>query len=59
MKTVFIGSVSRRERYDVVKIFKQTGRRKVLKRGTTREQAVRTVESYPDNEKSIVVFYNQ
>lgn len=55
---VFIGSTNE-ERYKVVKIFRVSGRRQVLRRNLTREEAKRVVNSYPDSTRSMVVFYKQ
>ena len=45
--------------YKVVKIFRVSNRRQVLRRGLTREEAKRVVNSYPDSNKSMVVFMKQ
>ena len=45
--------------YKVVKIFRISGRRQVLRRGLTREEAKKVVNSYPDSNKSMVVFMKQ
>lgn len=45
--------------YKVVKIFRVSSRRQVLRRGLTREEAKRVVNSYPDSNKSMVVFMKQ
>lgn len=45
--------------YKVVKIFKVSGRRRVLERGLSREEAKRVVARYPDSSRSMVVFYKQ
>ena len=45
--------------YKVVKIFRVSNRRQVLRRGLTREEAKRVVNSYPDSNTSIVVFMKQ
>ena len=45
--------------YKVVKIFRISSRRQVLRRGLTREEAKRVVNSYPDSNKSMVVFMKQ
>jgi len=42
--------------YKVVKIFRVSGRREIIERGLTIEQAKRVVISYPDSKKSMVVF---
>jgi len=45
--------------YKVVKIFRLSQRRQILERNLTREQAKRVVNSYPDKNNSMVVFYKQ
>ena len=45
--------------YKVVKIFRVSNRRQVLRRGLTREEAKRVVNSYPDSNRSMVVFMKQ
>ena len=45
--------------YKVVKVFKVSGRREIIERGLTIEQAKRVVERYPDSNKSMVVFTKQ
>lgn len=45
--------------YKVVKIFRLSQRRVILERGLTREEAKRVVNSYPDKNNSMVVFYKQ
>jgi len=45
--------------YKVVKIFRVSNRRQVLRRGLTREEAKRVVNSYPDSSRSMVVFMKQ
>ena len=47
------------ERYKVVKIYRNTGRRKTLETGLIRSEAQRVVRSYPNSQKSMVVFYQQ
>jgi hypothetical protein len=42
--------------YKVVKFFRLSGRRQVLKRGLTREEAKRVVNSYLDSNRSLVGF---
>lgn len=46
-----------KDRYEIVKIFRHSKKRVVLARGVTRLQAARMVQSYPDNDKFMVVFY--
>lgn len=45
--------------YKVVKLFRVSNRREVLRRGLTREEAKRVVNSYPDSNRSMVVFMKQ
>lgn len=45
--------------YKVYKVFKTSGRRKVLKRGLTREEAKAEVSRYPSEPNSMVVFDKQ
>lgn len=45
--------------FKVVKLFKVSGRRQVLRRGLTRDEAKRVVSSYPDSSRSMVVFMKQ
>ena len=45
--------------YKVVKVFRVSRRCEVIERGLTMEQAKRVVNSYPNSNKSIVVFTKQ
>jgi hypothetical protein len=45
--------------YKVVKIFRVSGRRSILRRGLTREDAKRAVNSYKDSNNHMVVFMKQ
>ena len=45
--------------YKVVKVFKVSGRREIIERGLTIEQAKRVVISYPNSKISMVVFTKQ
>ena len=45
--------------YKVVKIYRVSRRRELLKNGLTRDEAIRVVNSYPDSNRSMVVFYKQ
>ena len=45
--------------YKVYKIMRESGRRQVIRRGLTREEAKRLVNSYPDSSRSMVVFDKQ
>lgn len=55
---VLLGSVSG-DKYKVVKIMRVSGRRQILERNLTREEAKRVVNRYPDSTRSIVVFMKQ
>ena len=45
--------------YKVVKYFRVSGRRQVIRRGLTREEAQRLVKTYPDSNRSLVGFTKQ
>ena len=45
--------------FKVVKIFRKSGRREILEKGLTREEAIRVVNRYPDSTRSMVVFTAQ
>jgi len=45
--------------YKVVKFFRVSNRRQVLRRGLTLEEAKRVVNSYPDSSRSLVGFTKQ
>lgn len=45
--------------YKVVKLFRVSRRRQVIRRGLTREEARRLVNTYPDSSSSMVVFCKQ
>lgn len=45
--------------YKVVKIFRKSNRREVIERGLTRDEAKRLVNSFPNNNRSMVVFMKQ
>jgi len=45
--------------YKVVKIFRISKRRQVIERNLTREEAKRLVNTYPDSNRSMVVFCKQ
>lgn len=44
------------ERYNVVKVGRKSGRRTVLERNLTKDEAKRVVARYPDSSRSMVVF---
>ena len=45
--------------YKVYKVFRVSGRRQIIARNLTREQAQRLVNSFPDSDRSMVVFDKQ
>lgn len=45
--------------YKVVKLFRVSNRRQVLRRGLTIDEAKKVVNSYPDSSRSMVVFCKQ
>ena len=45
--------------YKVVKLFRVSRRRQVIRRGLTRDEARRVVNSYPDSSRSMVIFCKQ
>jgi hypothetical protein len=45
--------------YKVVKIFRVSRRHQILEKGLTLEEAKRIVQSFPDSNRSMVVFYKQ
>jgi len=45
--------------YKVVKLFRVSQRRQVLRRGLTRDEAKSLVNSYPNSNRSMVVFMKQ
>lgn len=47
------------KRYKVVKFFRVSGRRQILRRGLTRDEAMRVVKQYPDSTRSLVGFEEQ
>lgn len=53
MEAVYIGT------FKVVKYFQKSGRRQVIKRGLTREEAQSLVKTYPDRSGSLVGFTKQ
>ena len=44
--------------YKVVKIFKKSNRREIIRRNLTIDEAKRIVNIYPDSNTSMVVFLN-
>ena len=45
--------------YKVIKIFRKSNRRELIRRNLSIEEAKRLVNSYPDKNNSMVVFYKQ
>lgn len=45
--------------YKVYKIFRKSNRREVIRRGLTRDEAKQLVNSYPNSNRSMVVFSKQ
>jgi hypothetical protein len=45
--------------YKVYRVFRVSGRREIIERGLTREEAMRVVNSYPNSNHSMVVFDKQ
>ncbi len=45
--------------YKVMKIFRKSNRRQVLRRGLTRDEAKQVVNSYADSQRSMVIFAKQ
>jgi len=46
-------------KYKVVKIFRESGNRKTLKKDLTESEAQKIVQSYPDSENTMVVYMKQ
>lgn len=44
------------QRYKVIKFFRVSGRREILRRGLTRDEAMSVVNQYPDSTRSLVGF---
>jgi hypothetical protein len=44
-------------KYNVVKIFRVSGRRQVLERNLTEDEARRCVQRYPSSSRSMVVYF--
>jgi len=45
--------------YKVFKVFRISGRRQIIRTGLTRDEAMALVRSYPDSNRSMVVFDKQ
>jgi len=48
-----------KDTYKVIKFFRVSGRRQILRRGLTRDEAKRVVNSYPDSNHSLVGFEHE
>jgi hypothetical protein len=51
--TTYIGT------YKVFKVMRKSGRREVIRKGLTRDEAISLVKSYPSSSRSMVVFDKQ
>jgi len=47
------------EKYKVVRVSRKSGRKTILEKNLTLDEAKRIVKSFPDSQKSMVVFYKQ
>lgn len=47
------------EKYKVYRVYRNSGRRVTIEKNLSREQAQKLVQSFPDSEKSMVVFTKQ
>ena len=45
--------------YKVFKVFRKSRRRQVIRKGLTRDEAMRLTQSYPDSNTSMVCFDKQ
>jgi hypothetical protein len=45
--------------YKVIKIFRKSNRREIIRRNLTIDEAKRIVNSYPDKNNSMIVFFKQ
>jgi hypothetical protein len=45
--------------YQVVKLFRKSGRREIIQKNLTREEAKRVVNRYPDSNRHMVIFEKQ
>jgi len=57
--TIMENNTQEKEFYKVVKIFRISRRHQVLRRNLSREEAKMVVNSYPDSNRSMVVFFKQ
>ncbi len=53
MEKIYIGT------YKVYRVFRKSGKRQVIEKDLTREQAMRLVKSFPESNTSMVVFDKQ
>lgn len=51
--------MSTEQKFKVVKIMRVSGRRQVLERNLTEQEARRVVARYPDSSRSMVVYFRQ
>ena len=47
------------EKYKVVRVYRNSDRKTLIEKNLTLDEAKRLVNSFPDSEKSMVVFYKQ
>ena len=45
--------------YKVVRVFRKSARRQVIKRGLTEKEAQALTKKYPSNQRSMVVYFKQ
>ena len=48
-----------KKKYKVIKVFRVSNRRKILRRNLTEKEAQRVVQSYPDSNRSMVIYTSQ
>lgn len=51
--------ISKEQKYRVVKVYRNSGRRTVLQKNLTRDEAKKIVNAFPDNQKTMVCFTKQ
>jgi hypothetical protein len=49
----------RKQLYQVVKLCRVSGRRKILHKNLTYDEAIRLLDSYPESDSSIFFFYEE
>lgn len=54
--SIFLGAIDN-YKFRVVRIIKLTGERQLLANNQTRDQAMQFIKRYPDNQRSMIVFY--